>query len=172
VVDGFWLALEFEDDADGSFVEVEVQAAKPEGRTEFFISETRAEAENAETAHERLGIAQAKFAFGTLFVARPFAIRPLPVWRRCRRLDSEDGAAPARCLAVRGGGCFNSHSDQPAGTAEIGIGRIEQRVSFKDATVRDGSNAFQAFEDVWQIGDPQLYFDLGRSLGDLAHTLV
>ena len=66
--------------------------------------------------------------------------------------------------------CFDSHADQPAGAAEIGIGRVEERVSFEDAAVRFGSNTFQTLEDVRQIGDPQFYFDLRRSLGDFAHA--
>ncbi len=44
LVDGFWRAFEFEDDADGGFVEIEMEWAAGEGGAEFFVAEGGAEA--------------------------------------------------------------------------------------------------------------------------------
>src|ERR1700722_15747618 len=68
-IDGCGLALEFENDADRSFVEVQVQAAEPEGGAEFFVSESRTQSQGAEGVNELPGMLDGQFAFGTFLVS-------------------------------------------------------------------------------------------------------
>jgi hypothetical protein len=172
-IDGLGSAFEFEDDADWGFVEVEVQVAEAKAGAEFFIAEAGMKAESVETAYERVGIVQGKFAFGTFFVARSGVVRLLLVCRRrCRSLGGEDRAAPSGRLAMRGGGSFNSHAEQPAGPAEIGSRRVEKGVSFEYATVRNGADGSQFLQDAGQIRDSEFYFGLRLSRRDFAHASV
>src|ERR1700723_955807 len=67
-IDGCGLAFEFEDDADRSFIEVQVQAAETEGGAEFFVSKTWTKSQGAEDANEVRGILDGQFAFGTFLV--------------------------------------------------------------------------------------------------------
>jgi hypothetical protein len=75
-------------------------------------------------------------------------------------------------LAVRGCGSFDSHANQAAAAAQVGIGRVEERVLFEEAPVGDGAEAFQAREDVGEIRDAQLHFDFGVSDLFFAHISV
>src|ERR1700723_2295115 len=68
-IDGCRLAFEFENDADRSFIEVQVQAAETEGGAEFFVSKTRTESQGAEGANEIRGMLDGQFAFGTLLIS-------------------------------------------------------------------------------------------------------
>lgn len=122
--------------------------AEAEAVAEFFIAEAGMKAENVETAYEQVGIVQGKFAFGTFFVARSGVVRLVPVCRRrCRSLGGEDRAAPSGRLAMRGGGSFNSHAEQPADPAEIRSRRVEEGVSFEYATMGNGADGFQFLQD-------------------------
>jgi hypothetical protein len=163
--------FEFEDEADGSFVEVEMQRAAGKAGAEFFVAEGGAEAQGVEALDEFLGFAQREFAFGALFVARGlfgFASR-----RHGRRgFRCKDRASAACGLIGCCGRSFLAHADQSAAAAECSVGSIEQRVLFQDATVRGGGKAAEFGENVFEIRNAELNFDFSRNFINFAHASV
>ena len=168
-VDRFWRAFEFEDGADGSFVEVEMEGAEGEAGAEFLIAEGWAKAEGEESVDEFFGMAEGQFAFGTLLVAGTlFGFGISSCWGR-RGFGGEDSSGAAGWLVGRGGGSFDAHAEQAASTAEGGVGCVEERILFEDSAVGDGGEPAKEGEDFGEAGDAQLDLDLGGSLFDFTN---
>jgi hypothetical protein len=170
-VDGGRRAFQFQKYADGSLVEVQMQAVISETGSEFFVLEAGAQAERRKTANKCGWILEDQFAFGTFFVARSFALgrAPLLGWRR---LGGKHCFAVTAGLAISRRGSFDADSNQPAVSTKIRIRRIEERVSFEDAAVGIGAEALQPCEDVAQFGNVQLDFDFRGNFSNLAHMEV
>ena len=150
-------AFEFEEGADGRFIQVHFEAWEPECGPIFLISEHRMEAEGPKYPRPIPRLAYGSLAF------EPFLVSP---GRRAQgHLGCEDcaNAAAAACHRRQG---LDAQPQEAASATERGIGRVVKCVPLEDASVGDSAEACEGAEERGRIGDAQ--FDFGFAIGAAA----
>lgn len=163
--------FELEEDAEGRFVEVNVErgeARNAESRAVFLVAKTGTEAEAGELAPELAGILDRQLGFELFFEERARAFGA----RRSWTFGSEPGAPGTAGKGAGGGGGFHAEAEEAAGTEEAGGGSVEEDVVFVDAAASASAEGADFAEDFAQIGDAQLDFDfaMGGHLGSISRV--
>ena len=133
------LTLEFQECAEGCFIQVQVEAAEMETGAVLFVAERGSEAEARELGGPIAGMAARDyFPFGAFFVA---GILLRGAVRGRGSLGCEEYAADAGAVGPGGSwGCgFGADAEESAAVAQIGSGGVVQSVGFERATVRSGA---------------------------------
>lgn len=157
-IDGCGRAFEFQIDASGCFIEVQLQAAMDEGGAEFFVGECGMQTEGQQDSWPCGRSADGQLALETFFIARAASAPPFGRLRG-RRLEGEYGAAIAGADRVACGGRFSTNAEETARAAKVSRGRVEERVALEDASKSDGADALEAREKLGDAANEQLDFD-------------
>lgn len=138
-VDRGGVAFEFEERADGCFIQVQVKTVQAETGAVLFVAEGGLETQCGEGGGPVARVVGGDyFPFGSFFVTgRLFRCAELGQ----RRFRGEDCAADAAAVDASGSWrCeFGADAEQSAAEAEVGVRSVVERVGFKDAAVVDGA---------------------------------
>jgi hypothetical protein len=170
-VDRDGAAFEFEECADGRFIQVQVQAAKTKTGAVFLVVELRLEAQTREGGAPIAGVAGDCFPFEAFFVAASF---PGRVALARGRLRGEDYATDADAVStgVSRGCMFGADAEEAATAAQIGMGRVVERVGFENAALGGGAQGSDRAERGIEVGDLELDLDFAVCFWRLGHGEV
>lgn len=166
------VAFEFEECAEGCFIEVQVQAAETETGAVLFVAEGAFKAE-AREGGVPIGEMAARdyFPFGAFFVAGILFFGAV-LGRGSLGCEEYPANAGALCTGGSWGCVFDADAEESAAFAQIGMGRVVEGVGFERAAVRGGAESSDGTDRGSRIGDRQLDLDFAVCFLRLRHGEV
>lgn len=163
-------AFEFEEGADGCFIQVQVEAAEAKTGAVFLVAEGGLKAQRRERGAPIARImTDDYFPFGAFFEAR---FRFGTARRRCFG-SKHDAVDTVRADAMAFWRCrFGADAEESAAASQVGVRRVVERVGFEDAALGCGAQGLDGEDRGAEVGYTELDFDFAVRFSRLGHGEV
>ena len=151
-------SFEFEKHTDRCFIEVQMQAAEPKRGAIFLVPEARAQADRAQRPLPALGRLNRDLSLELLLVSGP-------ALRRYGRLRRQNRPQTAARNELRRRGHLDAEPQEAPARAEIGLGRVVERILFEHAPMLCGAEALEPPDQDRQIVNAEFDFYLANRPG-------
>jgi hypothetical protein len=154
-VNGSRGTLKLKEDASGRFIQVQMQARKPETRAILLVAEPRTKAQGAKNDRPAMRVFNYDLALEALFIAAPARHRGWGLGRQDRPCGGSKGFPG-------GSEGFRAKAEHAAATSQVRAGRVEKRVLLEEAPARDSSEAMKRAKEPRDVLDSKLDFNFER----------